>query len=84
MTKPPSLVPSDQTPSRCKACNALIYFVKDPAGKWQCLDAAAPVYRLLSTTAALCVRDPLSYVAHWTTCPQAHEVRQLQILKEPR
>ncbi|PYS91476.1 MAG: hypothetical protein DMF62_02375 [Acidobacteria bacterium] len=59
----------------CRGCGKLVVFAKDPDGKWQVLDASAPVWRQsgVKEGVAQVVRDSKAMVSHFSTCADANK-----------
>lgn len=66
--------------SKC-SCGRAILWAQTHDGKKIPLDAIAPVYTVIGTyddqeTAPLCVRNAMSLVNHFVTCPDRDSFRQ--------
>lgn len=59
----------------CRGCGKPVVFAKDTDGKWQVLDAHAPIWIQIKSkdSTPRVMREPKAMVSHFATCANAND-----------
>lgn len=69
----------------CRGCGKPVVFAMDEEGKWQILDASAPIWKQVPSKDGKphVMRDPKAMVSHFSTCRHANAFSASRAQSQP-